>query len=128
MIAIYNFWANGNYFLIALTFEQLLIVAYASAATQEQYSYWIRTRLGSYYFLVGINVMLYFILIGLGTYAHSHPTFGIISFLGLSLVLFALLSMTPIMLVIMTSSYYLYLKFSYESLKKQVQQQSSLFS
>lgn len=89
-----------------------MLVAFAKACTEEKYEYWIKERMSTYYFLAGLNTLLYFTTIAGGLYAFNNSNYGILSFLGMSLAIFEILATTPLIGAIITSYYYIYLKFS----------------
>ena len=87
-----------------------MLVALSKACPDEKYQYWFSKKLYVYYLLAGFNILKFAGNISFGFYFYSDSKYGILSFLGLSIAMFEILSSTPLIIVIIISYFYVSLK------------------
>lgn len=111
MIYIFDWWANFDYLLVALSAAQAMQAAFCWVVTDIKYQYWVRQKLWVFYILMAFNGLLYFgMLIG-GMYVYFYMK-GVIVYYGLSLITYALLGTSPLLICTGTATSFIYMTYA----------------
>ena len=110
MVLAYDYWAGFNYILMGLSFQQFLLASFAWAIPDIKYEYWIRNHLPLFYCLSTINLVLFSFGSLLSGYFYFYGA-ALYSFLGLSVLVYLVLGMGPLVIGVIASFFYINVKF-----------------
>ena len=82
MAFVFDFWANFNYLLIAISAQQMMLCAFCWAVSDEKYEFWITQKMWFYYTLSFFNLVGFIFGMGVGIYYYAYGA-GLYSFMGL---------------------------------------------
>ena len=107
-------WCDYSKIILLYSFQLLLLHAYSWAIPDRRYAKWVSDRRYWFYGVSGLNILFYMMGIVGGIYTYNSSKDGILQFMGISCVMYTVLSQSLMMGMFAVNYYTLSIRFDYE--------------
>ena len=90
-----NWWCDYSKIVLLYSGQVMLLHAFSWAIPTRRFMYWCHKRATFYYWLAGFNMFLWLASMILGTILYFASDYGLINFIGASMVTYQLFCCTP---------------------------------
>ena len=98
-----NWWCDYSKIVLVYSFQYMLLHAFSWAIPTRRFMYWTHKRATFYYILAGLNMFIYLAAIVIGIILYFGSDYGLINFIGASLVTYQLFACTPMIAMVVLS-------------------------
>ena len=109
-------WCRFDKFVMFYSFQVVLLHAYSWAIPDRRFAYWVKERRNFFYVWSGLNILFYFMGIGLGSFLYMTRPSGVEKFTGVSIVVFTIFDKTLMVIMFITNYFTLRGRFDYEEI------------